>query len=174
LPIHSKTVLACVRSTARPHDDVAAVGGEGAIMERGAASEGRDSSASAERTESVQASNAGSHCQAGGDSDKGSSMRSYYFGPSMLTISHIKEMIDHGYFAEGAACVPGEETVLDLNVDEDVVFEEFFTADFRMPLHPVLSDILLKFPVQCHQLTPTPLGYYEEVRTSLSAKENDH
>jgi hypothetical protein len=55
------------------------------------------------------------------------------------------EMIDYGYFADGAACVPGEETVPEPNGDEAVMFEEFFTTDLRMPPHPVLSDILLKF-----------------------------
>jgi tRNA A37 threonylcarbamoyladenosine synthetase subunit TsaC/SUA5/YrdC len=33
------------------------------------------------------------------------------------------------------------------NLDEAVVFEEFFTAGLRMPLHPVLADILQKFQV---------------------------
>jgi hypothetical protein len=37
------------------------------------------------------------------------------------------------------------------------VFEEFFTIGLRMPLHPVLSDILLKFQVQLHQLTPNAI-----------------
>jgi hypothetical protein len=37
------------------------------------------------------------------------------------------------------------------------VFEEFFTAGPRMPPHPMLSDILLKFQVQLHQLTPNAI-----------------
>jgi hypothetical protein len=72
-------------------------------------------------------------------------MHSYYFGPSTVTVSCIMEMIDYGYFADGAARVPGEETVPEPNGDEAVMFEEFFTTDLRMPPHPVLSDILLKF-----------------------------
>jgi hypothetical protein len=38
-----------------------------------------------------------------------------------------------------------------------MVFEEFFTVGLSMPPHPVLSDILLKFRVQLHQLTPNAI-----------------
>jgi tRNA A37 threonylcarbamoyladenosine synthetase subunit TsaC/SUA5/YrdC len=38
------------------------------------------------------------------------------------------------------------------------VFEEFFTASLRMPSHPVLSDILLKFQGTLHQLTLNAIG----------------
>jgi hypothetical protein len=38
-----------------------------------------------------------------------------------------------------------------------VVFDEFFTIGLRMPPHPVLFDILLKFQVQIHQLTPNTI-----------------
>jgi hypothetical protein len=40
---------------------------------------------------------------------------------------------------------------------EAVVFEEFFSAGLRMPPHPMLADILLKFQVQIHQLTPNAI-----------------
>jgi hypothetical protein len=40
-----------------------------------------------------------------------------------------------------------EETVPEPNSDEVVVFEEFFTAGLRMPPHPLLAVILLKFQV---------------------------
>jgi tRNA A37 threonylcarbamoyladenosine synthetase subunit TsaC/SUA5/YrdC len=36
------------------------------------------------------------------------------------------------------------------NGDKAVVFEEFFTTGLRMPPHPVLVDILLKFHVHIH------------------------
>jgi hypothetical protein len=48
-----------------------------------------------------------------------------------------------GYFIEGSAREPGEEVILDPGDDEDVVFEEFFVAGFRMPPQLVLTDILL-------------------------------
>jgi hypothetical protein len=37
------------------------------------------------------------------------------------------------------------------------VLEEFFIAGLRMPPCPILSDILLKFWVQLHQLTPNAI-----------------
>jgi hypothetical protein len=39
------------------------------------------------------------------------------------------------------------------NSDEVVIFEEFFATRLRMPLHRVVTKILLKFRVQLHQLT---------------------
>jgi hypothetical protein len=65
-------------------------------------------------------------------------------------------MIDNGYFADGGARALGEEIVPKPN--QAVEFEEFFTAGLRMPSHLVLSDILLKFQVQLHQLTPNTIG----------------
>jgi hypothetical protein len=43
-----------------------------------------------------------------------------------------------------------------VNDDEAVIYEDFFIAGLRMPLHPALADILLHFQVwssvnaQCH------------------------
>jgi hypothetical protein len=134
--------MARVKSTAHL---VGAVGGSGG--------EGRDSEGIAERTESAQLSDACSHGKAGDDMDEGSRTRSYFFGPSTVMVNHIRGMIDHGYFAEGMAREPEEETILEPNSNEAVVFEEFFTAGLRTPPQPVLADILLKFQVQIHQLT---------------------
>jgi hypothetical protein len=38
-----------------------------------------------------------------------------------------------------------------------VVFEDLFAAGLGMLLHPVLVDILRKFWVQLHQLTPNAI-----------------
>jgi hypothetical protein len=148
--------MAHVRSTAHPRDG--APESEDVIMERDAAGDSGDGGGSPERNVPVQESDANSHSGAGDNSDEGSRTRSYYFGPSMITVSHIREMIDHGYFVEGMGRVPTEETILVHVVDEAVIFEEFFTTGLRMPPHPVLSDILLKFQVQLHQLTPNANG----------------
>jgi hypothetical protein len=66
-------------------------------------------------------------------------------------------MVSLHYFAEGNAREPGEVVILEL-ADETVVFEEFFTARLRMPPQPVLTDILHKFCVQLHQLTPNAIA----------------
>jgi hypothetical protein len=140
-----ETSMAHVKSTAHPRDDATDAGGEGAAAERGAGSENRGSGCSAERTKSVQMSDVVSHSRIGPDADECSHMHNYHFGPSMVTISLIWEMIDNGYFADGMARAPGEETIPDSHADEAIVFEEFFSAGLRMPPHPVLSDILQKF-----------------------------
>jgi hypothetical protein len=54
------------------------------------------------------------------------------------------------YFVEGSAGEPGEETVPEATDDEAIVFEEFFITGLRMPPHPALKEILLKYRVQLH------------------------
>jgi hypothetical protein len=68
---------------------------------------------------------------------------SYDLVPSIVTVTHIRKLEALGYFIEGSAREPGEEVILDPGDDEDVVFEEFFVAGFRMPPQLVLTDILL-------------------------------
>jgi hypothetical protein len=134
--------MACVKSTALP---VGATTGFG--------SEDRGSRGSEERTESARLSDAGSRSEA---DDVVDSLRSFLFGPSTVTGSRIRGLIDNGYFAEDLGHEPGEETVPEPHPDEAVVFEEFFTTSLRMPLHPMLANILLKFQIQIHPLTPMP------------------
>jgi hypothetical protein len=50
-----------------------------------------------------------------------------------------------GYFAEGAAHEPREETVPELADDEGIVFEEFFSMGLQMSPHLALTDILIKY-----------------------------
>jgi hypothetical protein len=61
-------------------------------------------------------------------------------------------------FAEGSAREPGEETIPEPNDDEVIVFEEFFAVGLRMLPHPALKEILLKYRLQLHQLTPNPIA----------------
>jgi hypothetical protein len=69
----------------------------------------------------------------------------YYFGSSTITVGKIKEMEEKGYFPEDEAHTPRAETVPELNDDEAMVYEDFFVAGLRMPLHPALANILLHF-----------------------------
>jgi hypothetical protein len=128
-------VMAHVRSTAHPRDG--ATESEDVIVERDAAGDSGDGRGSHERTVLVQESDADSHSRARDNSDEGSRTQSYYFRPSMITVSHIREMIDRGYFAEGMGRVLTEETILVHAVDEAVISEEFFTTSLRMPPHPL-------------------------------------
>jgi hypothetical protein len=156
LPTLFETVMARVRNTASLHNGAAEVETEGASVERDVVSEVHGSGGSSKRTESVQASDAGAHSGAGADIDEGSRMCSYYFSPSMVTVSRIKEMIDRGYFTEGMAHMPGEETILEPNADEVVVFEEFFYCWFE------------------GAPTPGPLRYITTVPSTVASANPQH
>jgi hypothetical protein len=66
-----------------------------------------------------------------------------------------------------------EEIALEPDDDEAIVFEEIFATWLRMPSHPVFTEILLKYRVQLHQLTPnaiTQLSMYFWVVMSFSGE----
>jgi hypothetical protein len=46
------------------------------------------------------------------------------------------------YFPKGFARLPSVESVPDPKENEAIVFEDFFVAGLRIPLHLVLLDIL--------------------------------
>jgi hypothetical protein len=69
-----------------------------------------------------------------------------------VTVGRIRQLEALGYFAKGSACEPGEEVILERAANEAVVFEEFFAVGLRMPPHPVLTDIMVKFRMQLHHL----------------------
>jgi hypothetical protein len=71
-----------------------------------------------------------------------------------VTIGRIRKLAALGYFVEGSTRDLGEEVIPEPGGDEHVVFEEFFTAGLWMPPQSVLVDILVKFRVQLHHLTP--------------------
>jgi hypothetical protein len=93
----------------------------------------------------------------GGASDNENS-RMYNFGASTVTLGHIKEMEERGYFADSEARAPGAKAVQELDNDEAVVYEDFFVVGLCMPPHPALADILHKFLVQLHQLMPNAIA----------------
>jgi hypothetical protein len=68
-------------------------------------------------------SDVGSHRGVRADMDEGSHTQSYFFGTSTMMINRIRGMIDNGYFDKGIGHEPEEETALELQSDEDVVFE---------------------------------------------------
>jgi hypothetical protein len=80
----------------------------------------------------------------GGVSDDENSW-TYNFCTSTITLDRIKEMVEKGYFTDGEAHTPAAEAVLEPAADKAVVYEDFFITGPRMPPHPALADILLKF-----------------------------
>jgi hypothetical protein len=96
-----------------------------------------------------------------GDGDEASravnqreSERSYDFGASIIIVGRIRQLEALGYFPEGSACEPGEEVIPKPADNKAVVFEEFFAAGLQRLPQPVLTDILVNYKVQIHQLTP--------------------
>jgi hypothetical protein len=61
-----------------------------------------------------------------------------------------------GYFGNGVGQAPGAEDVHEPE-DELVVFEAFFTAGLRLPAHRFIVEVLRKFKIQIHQLTPNAM-----------------
>jgi hypothetical protein len=61
------------------------------------------------------------------------------------------------YFSKGYGRPPGVESVPNPQTNKVVVFEDFFTVGLHMPPHPILVEILRKFHVQLHQLTPNAI-----------------
>jgi hypothetical protein len=73
---------------------------------------------------------------------------SYNFGQSNITKTRIGSMESYAcYFPKGYGRAPGTEFVPEHRANEAVIFKDFFVVGLHMPPHPVLVDILHKFPV---------------------------
>jgi hypothetical protein len=75
------------------------------------------------------------------------------FGASRMSLVRVQDMQQLGYFGGGVARVPGAEEVPEPE-GELVVFEAFFAAGLRLPAHRFVAEVLRRFEVQVHQLTP--------------------
>jgi hypothetical protein len=75
------------------------------------------------------------------------------FSVSWMSLVRVQDMQQLGYFGGGVGRVPGTEEVPEPE-GELVVFESFFIAGLRLPVHRFVSEVLQKFEVQVHQLTP--------------------
>ena len=80
--------------------------------------------------------------------------KSWDFGPSFMTKEAIKSLEEEGYFSEGKGRLPRGEMVPRSEVDEVVVFRDFFACGLRIPLIYFLRLVLETFKVQLHHLTP--------------------
>jgi hypothetical protein len=75
------------------------------------------------------------------------------FGVSRMSSVRVQDMQQLGYFGGGVGRVPGAEEVPEPK-GELVVFEAFFAAVLRLPAHRFVVEVLRRFDVQVHQLTP--------------------
>jgi hypothetical protein len=79
------------------------------------------------------------------------------FGKSTVSEADMTMMTKLGYFREaekGLVCFGREETIPKPEDDEVVVFKSFFKAGLRFPLHGMIAEVLEKFGIYLHQLTP--------------------
>jgi hypothetical protein len=78
------------------------------------------------------------------------------FGVSRISSVRVQDMQQLGYFGSGVGRVPGAEEVPEPE-GELIVFEAFFTAGLRLPAHRFVAEVLQRFEVQVHQLTPNAM-----------------
>jgi hypothetical protein len=75
------------------------------------------------------------------------------FGVSRISLARVQDKQRLGYFGGGVGRVPRAEEVPEPE-GELVIFEAFFIVGLRLPVHHFVSEVLQKFEVQVHQLTP--------------------
>jgi hypothetical protein len=74
-------------------------------------------------------------------------------GVLRISSVRVQDMQQLGYFGNGVGRVPGAEEIPEPE-GEIVVFEAFFIAGLRLPAHRFVAEVLQKYEVQIHQLTP--------------------
>jgi hypothetical protein len=79
------------------------------------------------------------------------------FGKSTVSKADLSKMVKSGYFSENEKKLlrfGGEETTPKPEKDEIVIFKSFLKAGLRFPLNRMISDVLQRFGIYFHQLTP--------------------
>jgi hypothetical protein len=83
-----------------------------------------------------------------------------YFGKSTISEADFPKMVKLGYFSEDKKELirfGGEESTLKPEKVEIVVFKSFLKAGLRFPLNRMIADVLKKFGIHFHQLTPNAI-----------------
>ena len=79
------------------------------------------------------------------------------FGPSLISVALLESYVERGYFPAGVCRPPQGEETPNPEDGECVVFRDFFVARLRFPLDPAIPEMLAKFKVKIHQLTPNAI-----------------
>jgi hypothetical protein len=82
------------------------------------------------------------------------------FGKSTITEGDMAKLLKLGYFSEDKRELirfRGEEVTPKPKKDEVVVFKSFFKVGLRFPLHGMIIDVLERFGIHLHQLTPNAI-----------------
>jgi hypothetical protein len=81
-------------------------------------------------------------------------------GKSIVSEADMTMMTKLGYFREtekGLVRFGGEEAIPKPEDNEVVIFKSFFKAGLRFPLHGMIAEVLEKFGIYLHQLTPNAI-----------------
>jgi hypothetical protein len=78
-----------------------------------------------------------------------------------------------GYFGGGVARVPGTEKVPEPE-GELVVFEAFFAAGLHLPAHQFVGEVLRRFNVQIHQLSPNAVVALSKYVWAMTSYADSH
>jgi hypothetical protein len=82
------------------------------------------------------------------------------FGKSIIIEGDVPKMLKLGYFSEAKKKLirfSGEEITPKPEKDEVVVFKSFFKVGLRFPLHDMIADVLERFGIYLHHLTPNAI-----------------
>jgi hypothetical protein len=82
------------------------------------------------------------------------------FGKSTVKAKDLVLMKKLGYFwknDDGLIRFAGDEVILEPKDDEVIVFKSFFQTGFRFPLYDMIGEVLKKFEIYLHQLTPNSI-----------------
>jgi hypothetical protein len=82
------------------------------------------------------------------------------FGTSTISEGDMPKLMNLGYFSEAKKELVrfgGEEITPKPGKDEIVVFKSFFKVGLRFPLNGMIADVLKKFGIYLHQLTPNAI-----------------
>jgi hypothetical protein len=95
------------------------------------------------------------------------------FGTSRIYSSHVLEIQRQGYFGGGVERALGAKDVPE-PTGELVVFEAFFAAAHRLPPHRFVIEVLRRFEVQIHQLTPNAMAALVKYVWAISSYDGNH
>jgi hypothetical protein len=82
------------------------------------------------------------------------------FGKSTVSKADLSKMVKSGFFSESQKKLlrfGGEETTPKPEKDEIVIFKSFLKAGLRFSLHGIIAEVLKRFGIYFHQLTPNAI-----------------
>jgi hypothetical protein len=77
-----------------------------------------------------------------------------FMGRSLMTQSELDALVSEGFFLASDYRLHGKETTPKPQKNESVVFHDFFTVGFWVPVSKRFAEILVAYNVQIHQQTP--------------------